>query len=81
MPFSDRTEAGARLAAALSHYRGTDAVVLALPRGGLEVALPIATDIKAPLDLLLVRKIGAPYQPEVAMGAVVDGDKSEDRSK
>ena len=74
MPFSDRTEAGARLAAALSHYRGTDTVVLALPRGGLQVALPIATQIKAPLDLLLVRKIGAPYQPEVAMGAVVDGD-------
>lgn len=73
MPFDDRTEAGNRLANALAQYRGKDVVVLALPRGGVDVALPIARYLGAPLDLLLVRKIGVPSQPEVAMGAVVDG--------
>jgi putative phosphoribosyl transferase len=73
MPFADRTEAGKRLAAALEQYRDTDAVVLALPRGGLPVAAEVATHLNIPLDLLLVRKIGVPTQPELAMGAVVDG--------
>jgi predicted phosphoribosyltransferase len=73
MPFTDRTEAGKRLAKALSAYRDTDAVVLALPRGGVPVAKEIAAAIHAPLDLVIVRKIGVPSQPELAMGAVVDG--------
>ncbi|MCO6177142.1 MULTISPECIES: phosphoribosyltransferase [Ciceribacter] len=77
MSFIDRNEAGERLATALAGYRGTDAVVLALPRGGVEVGLPVARALGLPLDLLLVRKIGVPFQPEVAMGAIVDGDKPE----
>ncbi|WP_234052328.1 MULTISPECIES: phosphoribosyltransferase [unclassified Xanthobacter] len=71
--FRDRIEAGRRLAAALSSYAGRDAVVLALPRGGVPVGAEIATALHAPLDLVLVRKIGLPAQPELAMGAVVDG--------
>ncbi|MDI6836690.1 MAG: phosphoribosyltransferase family protein [Rhizobiaceae bacterium] len=77
MSFIDRNEAGERLATVLAAYRGTDAVVLALPRGGVEVGLPVARALGLPLDLLLVRKIGVPFQPEVAMGAIVDGDRPE----
>ncbi len=73
MPFRDRAEAGRKLAAALEHYRGLRPVVLALPRGGVPVAAEIAAALGAPLDLILVRKIGVPDQPELAMGAVVDG--------
>ena len=73
MPFIDRIDAGRQLAKALAHYKGQQPVVLALPRGGVPVAAEIATALNAPLDLLLVRKIGVPYQPELAMGAVVDG--------
>ena len=73
MVFRDRTEAGKRLAAALARYRGQDVVVFALPRGGAPVAAPIAEALHAPLDLILVRKVGAPDQPELAMGAVADG--------
>ncbi|HWU64911.1 MAG TPA: phosphoribosyltransferase family protein [Ensifer sp.] len=73
MTFHDRTDAGQQLATALHRYRGKDAVVLALPRGGLPVAMPVAATLQLPLGLLLVRKIGVPFQPEVAMGAVVDG--------
>ncbi|WP_207100829.1 phosphoribosyltransferase [Paracoccus shandongensis] len=72
--FSDRTQAGALLADRLTAYQGRDCVVLALPRGGVPVALPVARMLGAPLDLLFVRKIGAPGQPEFAIGAVVDGD-------
>jgi putative phosphoribosyl transferase len=72
--FSDRFEAGRRLADALEAYRGKDVVVLALPRGGVPVAVEISSRLGAPLDLLLVRKIGVPSQPELAMGAVIDGD-------
>lgn len=61
------------MAARLDAYRGQKAVVLALPRGGVPVAAEIAGRLAAPLDLLLVRKIGLPRQPELAMGAVVDG--------
>ncbi|TWI28272.1 phosphoribosyltransferase [Mesorhizobium tianshanense] len=74
MPFADRSEAGRRLAEALNRFRGKDVVVLALPRGGVPVAAEVAAYLKAPLDLLLVRKIGVPTQPELAMGAVIDGD-------
>ncbi len=74
MPYSDRREAGLRLAHELAGYREQHPVVLALPRGGVPVAAEIASALKAPLDLILVRKIGVPYQKELAMGAVVDGE-------
>jgi putative phosphoribosyl transferase len=73
MPFIDRTDAGRRLAKALAPYKKERPVVLALPRGGVPVAAEVATALDAPLDLILVRKIGVPFQPELAMGAVVDG--------
>lgn len=71
--FQDRADAGRRLAAKLTQYKGQHAVVFALPRGGVPVAEPIAAMLRAPLDLVLARKIGVPYQPELAMGAVADG--------
>jgi predicted phosphoribosyltransferase len=73
MPFRNRIDAGRRLAATLFHYKEQHPVVLALPRGGVPVAAEVAAALGAPLDLILVRKIGVPYQPELAMGAVVDG--------
>ncbi len=73
MPFKDRSDAGRQLAAALVEYRDQRPVILALPRGGVPVAAEVATVFSAPLDLILVRKIGVPFQPELAMGAVVDG--------
>lgn len=73
MIFKDRTDAGERLARQLSQYKGEGVVVFALPRGGAPVAAPIARALNAPLDLVLVRKIGVPFQPELAMGAVADG--------
>ena len=75
MSFIDRTDAGRQLAKALAAYKDQRPIVLALPRGGVPVAAEIATALDAPLDLILVRKIGLPRQPELAMGAVVDGDK------
>ncbi|MGC8535125.1 MAG: phosphoribosyltransferase [Rhizomicrobium sp.] len=56
-------------------YKGDNPVVYALPRGGVEVAVDVALALEAPLELLLVRKIGLPWQPELAMGAVIDGGK------
>ena len=73
MSFKNRIEAGRKLATALAAYRNQHPVVLALPRGGVPVAAEVASALKAPLDLILVRKIGVPTQPELAMGAVVDG--------
>jgi predicted phosphoribosyltransferase len=73
MAFKDRQEAGRKLAAALAKHRYQQPVVLALPRGGVPVAAEVASKLNAPLDLVLVRKIGVPDQPELAMGAVVDG--------
>jgi putative phosphoribosyl transferase len=73
MAFIDRSDAGRRLAQALLAYRIRRPVVLALPRGGVPVAAEIAAALNAPLDLVLVRKIGVPEQPELAMGAVVNG--------
>lgn len=73
MTFSSRSDAGRRLAAALSGEAGRHPVVLALPRGGVPVAEPVARALGAPLDLVLLRKIGAPRQPELAIGAVADG--------
>lgn len=77
MLFADRRDAGRRLAARLGHLRDRDPVVLALVRGGLPVAYEVAAALSAPLDVVLVRKIGAPMQPELAIGAVVDGDRPE----
>jgi predicted phosphoribosyltransferase len=73
MDFRDRSDAGRQLAKALSSYKDRQPVVLALPRGGVPVAAEVAAALEAPLDLILVRKIGVPTQPELAMGAVVDG--------
>ncbi len=73
MPFENRSEAGQKLGDALSSYKGQHPVILALPRGGVPVAAEVAAALEAPLDLILVRKIGVPSQPELAMGAVVDG--------
>ncbi len=75
MPFENRTQAGRQLAQALGQYKDQQPVVLALPRGGVPVAAQVAEALNAPLDLILVRKIGVPTQPELAMGAVVDGAK------
>jgi len=75
MPFIDRTDAGRQLAKTLARYNTKRPVVLALPRGGVPVAAEVAAVLDAPLDLILVRKIGVPFQPELAMGAVVDGSK------
>jgi len=71
--FRDRTDAGRQLAAALVRYRDDRPIVLALPRGGVPVGFEIARALAAPLDILLVRKIGAPGYPELGLGAVVDG--------
>jgi predicted phosphoribosyltransferase len=72
-----REEAGRRLAERLAGLRGRDVIVLALPRGGVPVAAQIAKALQAPLDLLFVRKIGLPWQPELAYAAVVDGNPPE----
>ncbi len=73
MSFSNREDAGRRLAEALEPYRANKPIILALPRGGVPVAAVVARALDAPLDLLIVRKIGVPGQPELAAGAVVDG--------
>ena len=70
MVFADRDDAGRRLAARLGHLRGEPVVVLGLPRGGVPVALPVARALAAPLDVIVVRKLGVPFQPELGMGAV-----------
>lgn len=75
--FADRAEAGRRLAERLVALGLERPVVLALPRGGVPVGFAIAEALRAPLDLVLVRKIGAPGQPELAIGAVVDGSRPE----
>jgi putative phosphoribosyl transferase len=72
--FRDRDDAGHVLAGMLAGYRGEpNLLVLALPRGGVPVAYPIALELDAPLDILLVRKLGLPEQPELAMGAIASG--------
>ena len=73
MVFADRREAGRQLAARLGQMNFERAVVLALPRGGVPVAVEVASALQLPLDLLFVRKIGLPWQSELAVGAVVDG--------
>jgi putative phosphoribosyl transferase len=71
--FHDRRDAGRQLAAMLQHMRGDDLVVLGLPRGGVPVAFEVAQALDAPLDVIVVRKLGVPFQPEVAMGAIGEG--------
>jgi putative phosphoribosyl transferase len=73
LSFRDRTDAGRQLARHLLGYRSQKPVVLALPRGGVPVAYEVARALHAPLDLLFVRKIGAPGHAEFGLGAVVDG--------
>lgn len=71
MPYADRSQAGYALASRLTRYAGRDdVVVLGLSRGGVPVAAPIAAQLQAPLDVLVVRKLGLPSQPELAMGAI-----------
>lgn len=74
MRYRNRMEAGTALAEALANYKGQRIVVLALPRGGVPVALPVAKSLRVPVHLLLVRKLGIPGHSEVGMGAIVDGD-------
>lgn len=77
--FADRARAGAALAGRLAAYAGRpDVVVLALPRGGVPVAAPVAAALRAPLDVLVVRKLGLPGQPELAMGALAGIDGAVD---
>ena len=73
MRFRDRSDAGQRLGTRLEHLRGEDVVVLGLPRGGVAVAAKVAQIIGAPLDVILVRKLGVPSQPELGMGAIGEG--------
>jgi putative phosphoribosyl transferase len=73
MPFKNRAEAGRKLAKALLRFKDEHPIILALPRGGVPVAAEVAALLQAPLDLVLVRKLGVPGQEELAMGAVVDG--------
>lgn len=77
MRFADRSDAGRRLADRLTALDIVAPVVLALPRGGVPVALEVARRLGAPLDLVLVRKIGAPGHEELAVGALVDGERPE----
>ncbi|MEX2500999.1 MAG: phosphoribosyltransferase family protein, partial [Trueperaceae bacterium] len=71
--FADRVDAGRALAGRLEALRDSDVVVLALPRGGVPVAAEIARALQAPLDVIGVRKLGAPMQPELAVGAIAEG--------
>jgi putative phosphoribosyl transferase len=72
MIFKDRTDAGRQLAGALARYRGHDAVVYALPRGGVVIGAGIAQALDIPLDLIIVRKVGHPFCPEYAIAAVAE---------
>ena len=80
MIFKDRVEAGKKLAKALKEFRGMDAVVLGIPRGGVVVANEVAKALGAHLDIVVAKKIGAPGEPEFALGAVTqEGDVVMDR--
>lgn len=75
--FLNRYDAGRQLADALAHLKEENPLVLALPRGGVPVAFEVAKALRAPLDLLMVRKLGAPGHPELGIGAVVDGPEPQ----
>lgn len=77
MIFKDRRQAGRFLAKNLLKFRGKQPIVMALPRGGVPVAYEVAHALAAPLDLVLVRKISAPHQPEFAIGAIAEGPTPE----
>ena len=75
MVYVDRREGGRRLADRLVHLRDDpDVLVVGLPRGGVPVAAEVAASLQAPLDVIVVRKLGVPFQPELAMGAIGEGD-------
>ncbi|MDH2424209.1 phosphoribosyltransferase family protein [Sphaerisporangium sp. TRM90804] len=73
LPFADRAEAGEQLAEMLADIGLADPVVLALPRGGVAVAVPVAERLGAPVDVLVTRKIGYPGEPELGVGAIAEG--------
>jgi predicted phosphoribosyltransferase len=70
--FNDRVEAGKKLAKALTDFKGKNAIVLAIPRGGVVVGFEIASELELPLDVIIPRKVGAPNNPELAIGAVME---------
>ena len=70
MSFANRADAGRCLGARLQHLRSESVVVLGLPRGGVPVAFEVARALNAPLDVIVVRKLGVPYMPELGMGAI-----------
>jgi putative phosphoribosyl transferase len=74
MRFQDRRHAGVLLGAQLADLTPSDPVVYALPRGGVPVGYEVARSLACPLDILIVRKVGVPFQPELAMGAIAEGD-------
>ena len=74
MIFKNRTEAGKQLAKSLTPIKDQDLVILGLPRGGVPVAYEVAKRMKKPLDVLIVRKLGVPWQPELAFGAIGEGE-------
>lgn len=81
MFFADRRQAGEELGRFLAHYKGSDVVVIGVPRGGVIVAAQVAKALEAPLDVIIPRKIGAPHNPEVAIGAVTqDGTVLRDEA-
>jgi predicted phosphoribosyltransferase/pimeloyl-ACP methyl ester carboxylesterase len=77
LPFADRRSAGRLLAAQLIKFKTAHPLILALPRGGVPVGYEVAEKLDADLDLLIVRKLGAPHHPEFGIGAIVDGDKPQ----
>jgi putative phosphoribosyl transferase len=77
LPFANRSSAGRCLAQALLKFKAAKPLILALPRGGVPVAFEVALELDADLDLLLVRKLGAPSQPEVGIGAIIDGENPQ----
>ncbi|MEO7007306.1 MAG: phosphoribosyltransferase [Terrimesophilobacter sp.] len=80
MLFADRADAGRQLAVHLEHLRGRDLVVLALPRGGVPVAYEVARALDAPLDVVVIRKLGAPFNSEFAIGAIGEGVRVVDEA-
>jgi putative phosphoribosyl transferase len=71
--FADRRDAGQQLAADLRHLQASDPVIIGLPRGGVPVAVEVAERLGAPLDIIVVRKLGCPWQPELGIGALAEG--------